>query len=149
MQAAVSSILSSNYYLEIYGTDGVAGGSGSGSGESVELPAMPASINDLASWMEEAYGAASGDPIEEWLTHITGYELDPDSWSGGDTIVVKTDLADVGHEWSPERAMVDLMKHAVASAEIDWAAGLRVEDVTGENLSSGEYRSDMIPYRGY
>ena len=115
------------------------------------LPAAPADVSGMAAWMDAAYGPGSGDPVEDWYGHITGYDFETDAWDGEAVLVVKTDLPSLGTEWvwGPERAMVDLIKHAVASSGVTWATDLRVEDVTETNLSTGDLRPDMVPYNGY
>lgn len=147
--AEVWPVQGDGYHVDIYGTDGPAAGGGMGTGESITLPAPPDSVDGMTAWLDEAYGPASGDAVEDWYGHVTGFGFEAEAWDGANVLVVKTDLSDVGFEWSPEREMVDLIRYAVSTAKVTWAENLRIEDATGENLSTGEYRWDMVPYAGY
>ena len=103
----------------------------------------------MATWLDEAYGPASGAEVEWWYEHVTGFSIDPGAWDAGDVLVVETDLVVEGFNWSPEREIADMASMAAETARVEWAAGLQIVDAAGQNLSIDEYRPDTVLYSSY
>lgn len=149
LSAAMADLGFEDYHCDIY-VDGVpVGGFGNGGEESVTLPPAPASIDELPAWMDEAYGPANGDAVEEWYEHITGYDFETDAYDGDKVIVATTDLP-YTPGMSPESEMADLIRYAISSSGLDWATTVRVVFADGDDVSSGDLSDPAsIPYRGY
>lgn len=136
-------------YVDVYGTDGKVGGFGNQMGDPVnpQLPAAPTSIDGLEGWMDAAYGPGSGDTVEDWYTHITGYETGEDQYSGETIVRVLSDLT-YSPTWTPDAEMAELMRTAIATAGITWATQVEVVFADGENISHSGIEWPN-PYEGY
>lgn len=97
------------------------------------VPAPAASANDFMSWLDAAYGPASGDPVaEDWYGRITAAGPSSD----GTSIEVTTDL---DFEKMTDREQADVIGQVLMLSKTAGVSGWVVRFADGDNILSSVY----------
>lgn len=113
--------------------------------DAVELPAPPASADDVMPWFGQAFGP--GSPYEEqWVAHVKSVEFAESLPSGfGDVVVVRTDLP-----WDSDgRRAATVIVWALAVAEPPFAKAYSVRFNEGDYEMTGELAPGMASIINY
>lgn len=99
-----------------------------------DVPAPPASANEFMTWLDSAFGPASGDPVDEdWYGRITG----AGPGAHGTAIEVTTDL---DYEEPADREQADVIGHVLQLARPAGATEWSVTFEDGENVLASTFQ---------